>query len=354
MTRSITEVKVFVASPGDLKAERDALAEVIEDLNDTFDDLHVRLLRWEQDTVPAMGRPQGLVNEQLGDYDIFIGLMWRRFGTSTGVAESGTEEEFNRAYERWQQTGKPPIMFYFCERSGAMPRNAEEVEQLRKVIEFRERVQASGLTGSFTSVEDFKREVRKHLTEVLKRVRDDATPDSTATLEAALRDDDQPREEGEQSGLRTNPDVFVPQRRREPTDRDKRQYLRDGYASMLSYFREASAALSAHDPAVEVDIEEVTSRSFTCEVFVDGESKSIGRVFIRDDLGREVIGLNLGRSMGGFNDNSLHDFMALAQTPDGSLVFEVGMSSVQSAGQLLSPREAAEHYWRRITEPLTN
>lgn len=347
MPRTITEVKVFVASPGDLKAERNALEEVIADLNHTFDDLHIRLLRWEKDTVPAMGRPQGLVNEQLGDYDIFVGLMWRRFGTSTGVAESGTEEEFNRAYERWQQTGEPPIMFYFCDRSAAPPQSTEEVEQLRKVVEFRQRVQTNGLTGSFTTVDEFKREVGKHLTRVLKQIGSGEirrpASSSTSSSPASRSPSVSP----------PSPDIYIPRRRQEPTDRDKRQYVRDGYAVMLTYFREASAALSAHDPAVEVDIEEITARSFTCEVFVDGESKSIGRVFVRDDLGSEQIALSLGRSFGGFNNNSMNDWIAVAQAPDGSLSFQAsGMSHVQSPGLLLTPREASEHYWRRITEPL--
>ena len=49
------------------------------------------------------GEPEVLINDQIGKYDIFLGVMWRRFGTPTGVAESGTEEEFRRALELWAQ-----------------------------------------------------------------------------------------------------------------------------------------------------------------------------------------------------------------------------------------------------------
>jgi hypothetical protein len=44
-----------------------------------------------------MGRPEQLILDQIGQYDLFVGIMWRRFGTPTGVAGSGTEQEFDHA-----------------------------------------------------------------------------------------------------------------------------------------------------------------------------------------------------------------------------------------------------------------
>jgi len=53
-------------------------------------------------------------NLNLPSYDIFIGILWKKFGTLTGRACSGTEEEFNRAYERYKENpSKLRIMFYF-------------------------------------------------------------------------------------------------------------------------------------------------------------------------------------------------------------------------------------------------
>ena len=68
-----------------------------------------------------MGRPQGIINKQIGEYDIFIGMMWKRFGTPTGKAGSGTEEEFRLAYEYWETTKSVMILFYFCQ-APFMPR----------------------------------------------------------------------------------------------------------------------------------------------------------------------------------------------------------------------------------------
>src|SRR6185503_17165509 len=98
-------VRVFVASPSDVSAERNALSSIVQEINQTVaaiapeKGIRLELVRWETHASPAAGRPQGVINDQIGEYDIFVGIMWRRFGTPTAEAGSGTEEEFNRAYD---------------------------------------------------------------------------------------------------------------------------------------------------------------------------------------------------------------------------------------------------------------
>jgi hypothetical protein len=57
--------------------------------------------RWETDSRPGLhlDGPQGLVDErmQIDEADIVIGIFWKRFGTPTGDADSGTEHELRRA-----------------------------------------------------------------------------------------------------------------------------------------------------------------------------------------------------------------------------------------------------------------
>ena len=355
MARTLTEIRVFAASPGDLAEEREALAEVVEDLGHAFDGLHVRLFRWEKDTYPAMGRPQGVVNEQAGDFDVFVGLMWKRFGQPTGEAGSGTEEEFNRAYERWEQTGRPPILFYFCERP-FYPRTDEEMEQFAKVRAFRTRVESGGLTGRFETADEFKREVRRGLTQVLREFSPDdlhggrgRAPD--ATLEGPVEHE---RQSLASRSSRDQPlfgNVFVPRRRRQPTDRERRAFVRDGFATIRDYFRQAAAALEAHDPEVHVDVEEDTARSFICEVFVRGQSKGICRLWISAP---EEIAYVERSGPGAFPGNAMNDYVEVDLADDGALVFRAsGMAHNQTPGQHLTPEGAAEHFWRRVTAPLT-
>ena len=105
MAKTHTLLQVFVASPSDITDERTLLADVVAEFNKTWGNRNgvtLELLRWETDSRPGFGADaQEVINNQIGDeYDIFIGIMWGRFGSGTKRAESGTEEEFNRAYAR--------------------------------------------------------------------------------------------------------------------------------------------------------------------------------------------------------------------------------------------------------------
>ena len=110
MSDPMLKIKVFASSPCDVSYERQQLGKVFEKLNRTLGrekNIHLELVTWETHTQPSMGRPQGVINKQIGTYDIFIGIMWKRFGTPTGKAESGTEEEFQLAYEGWKNNNHP-------------------------------------------------------------------------------------------------------------------------------------------------------------------------------------------------------------------------------------------------------
>lgn len=165
MPTDIRLLRVFVASPGDVQAERDAVADAINEINGddgSRSGFRLELVRWERDAAPGGGRPQAVINKDIGEYDIFVGLMWRRFGTPTGVAESGTEEEFRIAYQRWEQDQNLPLMFYFCQ-APFMPRRLDELDQMRKVLMFRQELQKKALIWDYADPKAFPAEIRKHL-----------------------------------------------------------------------------------------------------------------------------------------------------------------------------------------------
>src|SRR6266571_5504608 len=92
-------VKIFLASPGDLTDERRAAKAVVDEFNALFADdfgYQVELIGWE-DTVSVFGRPQATINRELERCELFVGLMWKKWGTPPGIAgryTSGFEEEF--------------------------------------------------------------------------------------------------------------------------------------------------------------------------------------------------------------------------------------------------------------------
>jgi hypothetical protein len=98
-----------------------------------------------------VGRPQELITRStLEKYRdslvLFVGIMGQRFGTPSGKAEAGTEEEFNWAMERHKNTGRPEIKWFFrkVERLELPPDPDEALEALdqwKKVLAFRKRME---------------------------------------------------------------------------------------------------------------------------------------------------------------------------------------------------------------------
>jgi hypothetical protein len=46
------------------------------------------------------------VNAQIGfsSIDLFIGILWKKFGTPTKRGDSGSAEEFEKCYRLWAET----------------------------------------------------------------------------------------------------------------------------------------------------------------------------------------------------------------------------------------------------------
>jgi Domain of unknown function (DUF4062) len=94
-------LKIFLASPGDVAEERRAARNVVYEMDQMFRESgwHIELSGWE-DVMPGYSRPQAKINPDVDTCDIFLGLLWRRWGSPTGEYSSGFEEEFERARAR--------------------------------------------------------------------------------------------------------------------------------------------------------------------------------------------------------------------------------------------------------------
>lgn len=168
MARREHVLSVFVASPSDVEAERAKLEDVIRELNVTWSrelDVRLDLVRWETHAYPGIGDDaQDVINEQVpDDYDLFVGIMWCRYGTPTGRAGSGTVEEFNRAKSRYDSHPEAvQLMVYF--KDEPVPPSKLDPEQLLKVKRFRDSLGTEGvLYWPFNGVEQFEKLIRLHL-----------------------------------------------------------------------------------------------------------------------------------------------------------------------------------------------
>jgi|SRR5215217_5092843 len=113
---SVEVIAVFLASPGDVSREREVARDVIDLVNRKVAkhfELHVELYGWE-DQPPGYGRPQAQINPHVDDADLFIGMLWRRWGTPSGDEHSsGFEEEYQRARKRREGGDDRPEVWLF-------------------------------------------------------------------------------------------------------------------------------------------------------------------------------------------------------------------------------------------------
>jgi hypothetical protein len=168
MPRSGLVVRVFVAAPDDVREEVTALFELVDELN-RIHSLHsgvrLELVNWRTDVVPGLGTdPQAVINDQIrDDYDIFVGILWAKFGTPTPRAGSGTEEEFETARNRYQLAPESiRVMMYF--KNAAIAVDDIDPIQLAAVREFRSRVREQALYSMFGDRDEFVSLLRLHLT----------------------------------------------------------------------------------------------------------------------------------------------------------------------------------------------
>ena len=182
-TRKI--IRAFLASPGDLQEERKAIRGVVDEFNESWANelgYQVELIGWEE-TVAGFGRPQHLINQDLDRCDLFLGMIWKRWGTPPdhdGKFTSGFEEEFERSMARCKETGSPEISLFFKQIPDEFM--VDPGDDLKKVLDFRETIIGGKkiLFQNFSTVRDMEMLARKCVTAYVNRVRamdESAEPD---------------------------------------------------------------------------------------------------------------------------------------------------------------------------------
>ena len=184
LTQQMNVLRVFLASPSDLEAERKATKEMVDRLNPTIRAAGwtVELLGWE-DRLPGFGRPQTQINDDVDACDLFLGVLWRRWGSPSGEFQSGFEEEFERAIMRRRRSESPEIWIYFKRVECTL----DPGEQLRQVLAFRKKLeqQRELLFMQFDNTSEWARVCQSALVSyVLKRVFSRGIPEIQSTSSA--------------------------------------------------------------------------------------------------------------------------------------------------------------------------
>ena len=144
MTNSRT-IKILVSCPGDVTPEKEEIIRLCKDFSDANhgkSNIAFYVLDWKNYVGGHGTRPQQQLKEYFGVYDVYIGILWKRFGTkpesknSDGKEnESGTEEEFYDAINYKSNYGRPKVNIFF-KTNNRIANDLNEVDQLRKVLAF--------------------------------------------------------------------------------------------------------------------------------------------------------------------------------------------------------------------------
>lgn len=158
---------------------------------------------------------------------------------------------------------------------------------------------------------------------------------------------------GQDGGTGSRLAGIIPPLKRAATDVEKRRFLRDGFEAIKALF-EKKLNLVQQDPRIETDFQAV-SGDFRAEIFVDGGSKCVGRVWIGGMFADNGIQFSEGHRI---NDNSFNDLLTVGQ--EDRLHFEatmaMGLSEFERSINVkrMTAEQAADYLWHRFTSRLAH
>jgi len=161
MSYTATALKVMIATPSDVAAERNAIRQALANWNSAHSEARKIVLMpvgWDTHSSPEMGdRPQALINKQvLKGCDILVAVFWTKAGTPTGEHASGTIEEIEEYLKVNQHA-----MLYFS--SAPVVPDSLDQEQYEQLKAFKASCKTRGLYVSYANLEDFANQFYQHL-----------------------------------------------------------------------------------------------------------------------------------------------------------------------------------------------
>jgi nucleoside 2-deoxyribosyltransferase len=173
MPKKVRIIKLTICCPGDVEREIVIIREEAESWNRLYQDsenLRIEVSHWSTDCAPTMEeRAQAAINRKIiDDADIIVAVLWKRLGTPTGLANSGTEEEITRAIARGIR-----VLPYFSNLES--PFAPTDHDQLAKLEAFKARMKSTGFSSSYNSRRDFRKLFAGHIDIAVREVSEKRT-----------------------------------------------------------------------------------------------------------------------------------------------------------------------------------
>lgn len=201
-------ISIFISSPGDVDEERRLTGRVIERFQYEFgQQVELDAVFWEHEPLRATASFQEQIPRP-STMDIVVFILWSRLGTRLPshitrpdgtMYASGTEFEFEDAWQACHETGCPEILVYRKDAQAIASLDSEE-EVLRRLDQKRaldgfiqkwfigDDGSLKGAFHHFNTPADFEDLLEKHLRSMIeRRLRSAESEDDTDSLHAAWR-----------------------------------------------------------------------------------------------------------------------------------------------------------------------
>ena len=166
-------VKVMIASPGDVLAERDMIRGVLDEWNRANAEQQKQVLFAVGPNLPvartSVEAPRPFLNREiLTGCDLLIAVFWTRIGSlvsaSAGPSVSTSMRETLDAIEAHTRQGKPALLYF----SSAVARpDTVDQEQYAALNEFKEACGKAGLVEEFDTPHQFHKKLSLQLTQTI-------------------------------------------------------------------------------------------------------------------------------------------------------------------------------------------
>jgi len=155
-------IKIFLASSGELKEEREQIGLFIAQENKALvkQDIFLELIVWEELLHSFRGeRIQEYFNKEMLKCNIVIALFYKKVGQFT-------KEEFDLAYKELKEGRNPQHMFVFFKEGSTKDINKDYI----KIIELKEDIEkAEQMYNNFSSIEDLILKLKRQLDQVIPK-----------------------------------------------------------------------------------------------------------------------------------------------------------------------------------------
>lgn len=149
--------------------------------------------------------------------------------------------------------------------------------------------------------------------------------------------------------------IYMPNLKRDPSDVERRRFIRQSFDMIRAHFQTALEGLAAHSDAVEYDFQQSTATEFTAEIFLNGKSTCRCRIWLGGMVSSD--GISYAEGQHHYNTNACNEIISIAQERGElhlSSLMGTGFSQIEKVLNLkrMSQAQAADYLWRRFVAPL--